>query len=178
MALQSIAVLVAEHRQVERVLAELEGLLDDFLTTAEVPDASKQALGDIADFLARDLALHIKKENDGLFPALERFLLREAGPLAVMRDEHQDITRSYQGFSDGVSNLDQHPASGGPAAARIRDHGRALLRELRTHLFKEERVLFPFAEGHLSEEDDRRMVEKFEEIVANPSPYEHLPQRA
>lgn len=178
MALRSTEILIAEHREVEKVLTQLEGLIDEFLVNSEVPDASKQALGDITDFLARDLVLHIKKEDHGLFPALEKFLPREAGPLAVMLDEHLDITRSYLGLRDGVAQLDEHPLTAGRAAARIRDNGRQLIQVLRAHLFKEERVLFPFAEGHLSEEDDREIVQKFDEIVANPPLCEHARQKA
>jgi len=169
MPLRSIENLLAEHREVEKVLADLEGLLDDFLTNAEVPDSSKQALRDIADFLARGLILHIKKEDDGLFPALEKFLPRGAGPLAVMLEEHREITQLYLGLRDGVAGLDQSRATSAPSAVRIRDNGRPLIHLLRAHLSKEERILFPFAEGHLSEEDDRRILEKYDEIVA------HLP---
>jgi iron-sulfur cluster repair protein YtfE (RIC family) len=53
------------------------------------------------------------------------------------------------------------------AAGRIRDHGRRLIQELRSHLFKEERVLFPFAEGHLTPEDDQSVMKKFESLVAD-----------
>lgn len=164
--MRSTEILVAEHREVEKVLAELESLIDEFLTSPEIPDASKQALGDIAEYLGGDLILHIQKENDGLFPALEKFLPREAGPLAVMLDEHEEVSRSFLGLRGGVAELAEHPSTHGRAAARIRDNGRLLIQVLRAHLFKEERILFPFAEGHLSEEDDRQIVQKFDQIVA------------
>jgi len=167
MPLRSIEILIGEHRQVDKVLEELEGLIDEFLTNPEVPDAAKQALGKVVDFFAQDLILHIQKEDQALFPALEKFLPREQGPLAVMLHEHHEITEAYRGLREGVAVLDQHPATNGPAAGRIRDHGRALIHYLRTHLFKEERVLFPFAEGHLSQEDDREIARRFEEIRAN-----------
>jgi hemerythrin-like domain-containing protein len=173
MALRSIDILVSEHRAVEKAITELEGLIDEFLVNSEVPGVSKQALGEIADYLSRHLLLHIEKENQALFPVLEKFLSPEAGPLTVMLDEHLQIARSFCGLRGGVLELDQHPATGGPAAARIRDHGRTLIYELRNHLLKEERVLFPFAEGHMSEEDDRWIVERFEEIVSNTPDCEH-----
>jgi len=168
MALESINTLIAEHRAVAKVLDQLEGLIDDFLTNAEVPDAAKQSLGSISDFLAQDLVLHIRKEDHGLFPVLERYLPRHQGPIAVMLFEHQDIAQSFQGLQQGVSELDQHPSAGGPAAAKIRDEGRRLIQELRTHLFKEERVLFPFAETHLSEAEDQEIVEQFRKIATKP----------
>jgi len=48
----------------------------------------------------------------------------------------------------------------------VRDHGRILIRVLRAHLFKEEHVLFPFANSRLSSEDDRQLLQKFEEFSA------------
>jgi len=164
MALRSVGILVAEHRAVENVLKELEGLIDDFLTNTEVPDAAKQALGNISDYLARDLLLHIQKEDHGLFPVLERYLPREQGPIAVMLHEHQEITQAHLDLRKGVAELEQHPSTGGSAAAQIRDYGRWLIQELRSHLFKEENVLFPFAEARLSEEEDEEVVKKFEAI--------------
>jgi regulator of cell morphogenesis and NO signaling len=175
MALRSVEILVAEHRAVESALGQLEGLIDDFLTNSEVPDAAKQALGNISDLLSRDLALHIQKEDSGLFPALEKFLPREQGPLAVMLHEHREITQENQALREGVADLDQHPSTAGRAAAQIRDHGRWLVQELRSHLFKEEHILFPFAEARLSEEEDREIVEKFQAIASSPAPYRQSP---
>ena len=166
MGLHSVKILIDEHRAVERVLDELEALIDDFLTNPEVPDAAKQSLGNISDYLGRDLVLHIQKEDHRLFPALERYLPREAGPLAVMLHEHEEITQEYSSLRRGVNDLDQHPATNGAAAGLIRDHGRRLIQELRSHLFKEEHVLFPFAESRLSEEEDREIVEKFQALAA------------
>ncbi len=168
MALESIGTLIEEHRAVEKALDQLEGLIDDFLTSAEVPDAAKQSLGEISDSLAKDLLLHIQKEDHGLFPVLERYLPRNQGPIAVMLYEHQDISQVFQGLQQGVGELDQHPSAGGPAAAKIRDDGRRLIQELRSHLFKEERVLFPFAETHLSEKEDQEIVAKFRVLAAKP----------
>ena len=165
MALQSVDVLIKEHRAVERVLENLEGLIDDFLTNPEVPDAAKQELGEISDYLARDLVLHIQKEDQGLFPALGKFLPANEGPIAVMLHEHREIDHTHHELAQGIAELDQHPSVNGKAAAQIRDHGRWLIQELRAHLFKEERVLFPFAEKCLSEEDDRQILRTFDSLA-------------
>lgn len=165
MALRSVDVLIQEHRAVERVLETLEGLIDDFLTNPEVPDAAKQELGEVSDYLARDLVLHIQKEDQGLFPALGKFLPTNEGPIAVMLHEHREIDQTHQELAQGIAELEQHPSVGGKAAAQIRDHGRCLIQELRAHLYKEERVLFPFAETCLGEEDDREILRKFDSLA-------------
>jgi hemerythrin-like domain-containing protein len=166
MPLHCIENLIAEHREVEKVLVELEGLIDDFLTTKEVPAESLAALGHIAEFLSRDLVLHIQKENDALFPALSRFMPLEIGPLAVMRGEHEEISDSFRGLLEGLAHLKCCSTTDSSGAGEVRDHGRALIQVLRAHLFKEEHVLFPFAESRLSPEDDRLILERFEEFAA------------
>ncbi len=165
MALRSVDVLIQEHRAVERVLETLEGLIDDFLTNPEVPDAAKQELGEVSDYLARDLVLHIQKEDQGLFPVLGKFLPSHEGPIAVMLHEHREIDQTHQELAKGIAELEEHPSAGGKAAGQIRDQGRWLIQELRAHLYKEERVLFPFAETCLSEEDDRHILEKFASLA-------------
>jgi len=122
MACRSVEILLSEHRAVEKVLEELEGLIDDFLTNPEVPDAAKQALGNISDYLDRDLTLHIQKEDQALFPALERYLPRAQGPIAVMLHEHEEIAQAHRELRQGIAELEQHPSTGGNAAAQIRDH--------------------------------------------------------
>ncbi|MBI3669594.1 MAG: hemerythrin domain-containing protein [Acidobacteria bacterium] len=167
MPLHCIQNLIGEHRAVEKVLGELEGLIDDFLTTQEIPAGSLAALDRIAEFLSRDLVLHIQKEDDGLFPALGRFMPAQLGPLAVMRGEHEQITESFRGLLEGLTHLKCCSTTDSAGAGEVRDHGRILIQVLRSHLFKEEHVLFPFAESRLSPEDDRQILQKLEEFTAD-----------
>lgn len=166
MPLRSTEILIAEHREVAIVLGELESLIDEFLTVEEVPESSREALAEIAEFLSRDLAMHIRKENRGLFPALEKFLSTEAGPLAVMLDEHEEITPPIRELCRVVEDLARFRSTSGPAAARARDQGRLLIDVVRSHVRKEERILFPFAERCLSAEEDQQILKKFAELVA------------
>jgi len=168
MALHSTEILLAEHRQVEAVLSQLETVVDRFLTSPQVSDESQKDLKGIVKFLASDLALHIRKEDEGLFPKLQRFFPPGMGPLAVMDMEHREAEKALRGLTAGARRLTAEPASNGAAAAQVRDCGRGLIGVLRSHLMKEEQVLFPMAAANLTAADDAEVVKKFEAISSSP----------
>jgi len=166
MPLRSIEILVAEHREVEKVLLRLEEAMDEFLTVTELPPASVQLLDEIARSLDRDLSLHIQKEDSCLFPVLHNYLPAGMGPIAVMMSEHELISAAFHGLTEGVGKLKSCPATNSPGACEVRDHGRELIHLLRSHLMKEERVLFPFAEEHMTGAEERAVLAHFEKLAS------------
>lgn len=89
--------------------------------------------------VASALASHAQVEDELLFTSLEEHLPADAGPLVVMRMEHQEIE----------GGLEKLPSVTDPEAAR------ALLARIlhtaRDHFAKEEQVLFPLAGERLGE---------------------------
>jgi len=168
MPLRSLEILRAEHRAIAKALADLEGLIDDFLADVEVPEASRQAFNRVADFFAHDFLVHIRREDVGLLPSVAA---RLSEGTAALLDDHAEISSLYCGLLAGIRELGRRAATTGPAAARIRDFGRALIEEMREHQRREERTLFPLVESLLTEADDERIVARFEDIAANPHAY-------
>ena len=94
----------------------------------------------IAGVVAAVLVSHARIENEMLFPALETHL-GTAGPLAVMRQEHDEI----DGTLREVGSVET------PDVAKERiTHA---LQVARDHFAKEEQVLFGMAQQALSEQD-------------------------
>jgi iron-sulfur cluster repair protein YtfE (RIC family) len=87
--------------------------------------------GDLAG-LAALLALHVRKEEQVLFPFLERHYPRDSGPLAVLHDEHESLCAKMN-----------------PQL-------------LRDHIRKEDTLLFPIVARLLSPEDDARLLRELE----------------
>ena len=166
MALRCVERLIEEHRKVEAVLGELEAVVDEFLTSTDVSAESLQTLAGIGEFLSRDLVRHIQKEDTALFPALAKYLPAETGPVAVMLEEHAQITESFRGLLEGLAHLNGCPTVGSFGANEVRDHGRALIQSLRGHVDMEEGELFPVAESHFSVWDDSQILQKFDDIDA------------
>lgn len=134
--------LLADHVQVIALLERLEAAV-----TGSLPASQPPVIGDAIRFFEVELPLHIDQENDALFPPLEEHLGRDSGPCAVMRAEHEEITDLGRRFLD--------LAAGNPGAESWREMeqvSREASNLLRSHLFKEERILFPMAQQLLPAE--------------------------
>jgi len=122
--------LLGEH-------AVLYRLLD--YCAAEAAAWDETTLRSAAGALAAALKSHAQIEDSLLFQALDPVFPPGMGPLAVMRDEHEEIEGSIDRVLGGAG-LEQ---------------GRMLLVDLSAlahdHFAKEEQVLFPMAEQHLGE---------------------------
>jgi regulator of cell morphogenesis and NO signaling len=104
-----------------------------------------------------ELYAHARREDDALFPAVERVLGEEAGPTPVMREEHRAIHAEAERFRATLRELAdvQHPAiveagerlrtlaARGADAAALGETARTLIALLDDHFAKEEQVLFP-----------------------------------
>ena len=155
---KAIEVLMNEHRLIEQVLGSLETF------GSEVEDGlapERSVLADYGVFL-RDFAdaCHHGKEEDILFQRMvERGFSRETGPVAVMLHEHK-VGRGH------VSALRQVGGGSGPLAAMeaqlVLENAAAFVPLLRTHIQKEDRILYPMAVRLLTGPEMDAMVTDFE----------------
>lgn len=106
---------------------------------------------------------HHGKEENLLFKIMvDRGFPRQAGPIAVMSYEH-DTGRSFiRGMTEGAAALGTDPG----AAKRIVENGREYISLLRSHINKENNILFPMADNVLTPEDQERLGKEFERFEA------------
>jgi hemerythrin-like domain-containing protein len=90
---RSIEHLLREHREIEAVSAELESLLASQKAQPRWAAEHALAFAWIVRGFTDCVIPHMRKEDELLFPALEGFLPRETGPLAVLRGELRDLRR-------------------------------------------------------------------------------------
>ncbi len=159
---KAIEVLMNEHRLIEQVL----GSLETFVLQVEGGLAPERRL--LADYGAffRDFAdaCHHGKEEDILFQRMtERGFSRETGPVAVMLYEHK-VGRGH------VSALREAGGGTGPLAAMetqlVLENAAAFIPLLRTHIQKEDRILYPMAERLLTGPEMDAMETEFEALEA------------
>lgn len=154
------AILRHEHEVILRALGLLERLGRD--ARAGQP-ADRETLGRLVEFFKTFTdRCHHGKEEQHLFPALERAgLPRAGGPVGVMLAEHEEGRALLAAMRSGPE----------PAAIE------AYARLLRAHIDKENGVLFPMADQILSDDEQRRLVAAFEAVeheAVGPGVHEQL----
>jgi hemerythrin-like domain-containing protein len=157
--MKTTAILKLEHREIEKVLAALEEGCDRIESGDPPPPLFFEQ---VVDFL-RSFAdrIHHKKEEDLLFARMTgRGFSSEAGPLAVMLEEHERGRALVRSLGDTVSRLGEGDDS--VLGAIVKD-ARAYVALLASHIDKEDHILYPLAESVLSEDDDADLVRRFDE---------------
>jgi len=134
------AVLRDEHRQILQVAGVLEALLAEE-PSATTFDRIEKCIRFIRLFAD---ACHHGKEEDLLFPALEaEGLPHDSGPIAVMLHEHR---LGRQHASTMAQAIDGARAGDAAALRRLTGAGRDYVGLIRSHILKEDNVLFNMAD--------------------------------
>lgn len=152
---EAIRRLLADHVQVIRLLDRL-----DAAVTGPTPSALPPVVPDAVRFFQQELPLHIDQEDDALFPPLEIHLGRDTGPCAVMRAEHEEISDLGEEFIELAGGVFSEETW--QAMVRVSSDVSNLLR---SHLLKEEQILFPLSQQLLSEEAFAAINERMEALA-------------
>lgn len=161
---RSIEHLLRDHREIESVLDELEALLDSQKAEPRWTASHALAFAWVTRCFNESVMHHIRKEEENLFPALEEFLPRDDSPLDEWRREQADLRAQLQRMRDAGAALsagDEHPQF----AEDFQRSGRALLRLLRNHIDKQDRILFPRVARLLSPERDAEILQQLEALA-------------
>ena len=151
-----------EHRIIEQGLRALNGISLRLNVGEPIPSG---ALSRAVDFIKTFVDhFHHRKEEEFLFPALERQgIQREDGPLGMMEQEHEierellaELDNAIKAYQSGDEEACQHFAE---AATRYTDH-------LISHVQKEDNVLFRIGEEMLDEEEQKALTDAFEKAEA------------
>jgi len=153
--------LKTEHDAVQITLKVLDSICNEAEKTGEIsnPDHLEQLIDFFRTFVD---TCHHGKEEELLFPALEEVgVSRDGGPIGVMLKEHQQ-GRDLVGDMDNA--LSRYTEGDREAALDLIRHARAYIVLLNQHIDKENNVLFPMADRHLSSEKQVELWEGFETI--------------
>lgn len=159
---KAIEILMGEHRLIEQALGSLETLAG---AAADGLQAERALVADYASFFRGFAdATHHGKEEDILFRRMiERGMPREAGPLAVMLDEHElgrSHVKALAALGSGPGALDAQ------ATQSLVEQAGAFVPLLRMHILKEDQVLYPMAENLLTPAEMEAMDAEFEAFDA------------
>ena len=135
--------LLAEHVVFHSIFASITKEMPQFKTIEEFRTVAKMLLG--------TLEAHGRAEHDLLLPPIEPFL-QEIGHLENFHQEDDAI----------IDNLRETAESQDLVAAK--SHLHRALRLATEHFDKEERLVFPLAEKHISEESLHALGAKWSEM--------------
>lgn len=152
--------LKEEHNAVKTMVKILEAV-------AEKLEAGQQVTPEHMEMMVEFIRVftdkcHHGKEEGLLFTAMEKAgIPRDGGPIGVMLSEH-DVGRNYvRGMAEGIAEYKKGNAK---AASKIAQNARGYAELLTEHIYKEDNILYPMADMHLSDKDDEELVEQFEKL--------------
>ncbi len=158
--------LLREHREVEGGMKNFEQFLVDQAPLDVWGPREQEDFATLQDYFHLHLHRHLRKEDEILFPALEGFLPRDLGPLAVLRGEHEDVRELYRRVKiAGEARL--RPQVGFEARAQLEHYSAGMVRVLRDHIYKEDRILFPMVARFLTPERDGELLRQMEALHQN-----------
>ena len=168
--MKATQVLRDEHEGILAMLAVVETAAKRLQSGKEIPsDMMTNAVGFFRNFADK---CHHGKEEDELFPTLERFgVPKQGGPIGVMLAEHDQGRAFIRGISDAADKYARDDKTVAPALAQ---NTLDYVNLLRQHIAKENNILFPMADQVLADAEQDKLYEAFEHIEATRiGPGEH-----
>ena len=127
----------ADHRHCDATFVAIE--------QAVTQSDWEQAEIKIAEFIS-EMEHHFRVEEDELFPALEQAAVAAAGPIQVMRMEHEQMRYLFKDLQNCMQQQSVRECLGVTET---------LLVTMQQHNMKEENILYPMADRTLAAEGDR-----------------------
>ncbi len=159
--------LLQEHRAIMAQIADLRAAAHDLAVRGDIAlPETLPVLRRIGRMMETQLALHAKKEDEALFPAIEAVLGADSSPMAMMRAEHDAIHARSEFLRQTLDELNavEHSAievvnaqlrslaARRSDAEALRMTAEEIIELLDAHFAKEEQMLFPMTENLLDEE--------------------------
>jgi hemerythrin-like domain-containing protein len=159
--MQPIEDLKTEHEAVNITLKILDSICNTAEEAGEI--SNPEHVGQLIDFFKTFVdKCHHGKEEGLLFPALEGVgVSREGGPIGVMLKEHRQGRDLVAKMNVALA---QYSEGNREAVSDLIQYARAYIALLTQHIEKENKVLFPMADRHLSREKQVELWEGFETI--------------
>ena len=148
-----------EHEGVKVMLDIMEKVCEKLKKTGGI---DKEHFDGILEFLKVFVdKCHHGKEEELLFPALVAAGIPKKGPIEVMLEEHE-MGRAYvRAMSQAY---DEFTAGDRSSSREIMQEASNCISLLRSHIDKENNILFVMADSHLSEQKQDELFEGFEKI--------------
>jgi hemerythrin-like domain-containing protein len=159
--MQPIKDLKMEHDAVQMTLRILDKICQQIEKSGEIIDF--QHLDQLLEFFKVFVdKCHHGKEEELLFPALENVgVSNRGGPIEVLLHEHQQGREYVQAMNAALA---QYTKGDRTVVNEFVKTAKGYINLLNQHIDKENGVLFPLAETHLSKQEQAKLWDGFELI--------------
>ena len=161
---EPIARIRAHHAEILKELKKIPQAV--VAVKPEAVDASREALGGIVSFLQDELKPHAEGEEQFLYPAVDDLVKQYKRATATTSMDHVTITEEIETFKARTEKLLGLTASKADleeirvAIAELLEVAHHLDAVISLHLDKEEDILLPLAEQHLSEAEAQEVLDQ------------------
>lgn len=151
--------LKKEHEGIQIMLDVLEYVAKNISKNNTVhPEDVKNIVMFFREFADK---CHHTKEEQELFPALEKMGIRkDGGPIGVMLYEHEAGRNYIQGMMQSMDKILEDPFE----VDKFVNNAISYIQLLRDHIEKENNILFKMTDMVINREKDNDIFEKFEKI--------------
>jgi len=151
-------ILKAEHRSIERMLLVLEKAATQLQRGEDVrPEVFRNGIRFIKEFAD---GCHHQKEEKLLFPAMvQKGFPQESGPIGVMLHEHYLGRHEVGAMNDALNQYEKGDPEGKPVLIQ---HTLSFIELLRSHIMKEDNILFAMADQHFSADEEAALLKEFQ----------------
>lgn len=161
-----------EHDRVLENIGMLRGVslclkFDTLGTQSPLRDRGLSHLGKVIEFFDKDVQLHFRREEEVLFPALNKHLEEERNPTRLLLQEHAEWRQLYQHLKEKTAQLEAGGVENTEAvSAEIQEINSRIEHLLREHIKKENESLLPIARRLLSEAELEEISKKWRSLNA------------
>jgi hemerythrin-like domain-containing protein len=107
-------------------------------------------------FIEDEVGVHNKREEDALFPVLERYV---EGPTRVMREDHKCLKKDFIKFQHAVRKLEKRK-NDQVSAQKLEETAKHMVHGFVNHIHKENHILFPLVQRFLTKEALREVARR------------------
>ncbi len=112
--------------------------------------------------LGKELSFHFQREENALYPILEKRMSDKAAPVSIMRQEHLKLSTRLTAFNSEIARMLKERNN--LRTWELSSSLQCLRSELSDHVSREENVLFWLAEIHLSKIDQNKVYSKLAQM--------------
>ncbi|MBI2831507.1 MAG: hemerythrin domain-containing protein [Chloroflexi bacterium] len=163
-------VLKREHDRALENIGLLRGAslclkLGSLKADSPVRDRGLGHLDKVLEFFDKDIRLHFRREEEVLFPYLDRHIGGEKSPTKLLLQDHGEVWQHYDRLKEKLAELQKNGnGQDETLSAIIQKEGGVIESLLREHIKKENESLLPIAKSLLTAEELEEMSQKWRKV--------------